>query len=99
MKPVIWKMTAFDIKTKNKIMCPPFSSRGQGDNLYITTSKLFLVVPTMITVPYEQLTTVQIRQKSGRINLKNGFFLFLRRSELSQFFYSHEQTIMTDRDN
>ena len=92
-------MTAFDIKTKNKIMCPPFSGRGQGGNLYITTSKLFLVVPTMITEPYEQLTTIQIRQKSGRINLKNGFFLFLRRSELSQFFYSHEQTIMTDCDN
>ena len=67
-------MTAFDIKTKNKIMCPPFSGRGEGDNLYITTSKLFLVVSTMITLPYEQLTTVQIRQKSGQINLKKWVF-------------------------
>ena len=67
-------MTAFDIKTKNKIMCPPFSGRGQGDNLYITTSKLFLVVQTMITVPYEQLTTVQIRQNIWTNKFKKWVF-------------------------
>ena len=67
-------MTAFDIKTKNKIMCPPFSGRGQGNNLYITTSKLFLVVPTMITVPYEQLTTVQIHQNIWTNKFKKWVF-------------------------